>query len=569
MDHRIVGVLGGGQLGRMMAMSAHRLGIAVLPLDPGGLASPAGQVAGKAVQGSFKEEAKIRELAAQCSVVTAEIEHVDCGALDALAAEGVDIQPSPSCLRLIQDKFAQKKHFQAAGVPLGPFMDVPDEEAGLCAGQRFGYPFMLKARLGAYDGKGNAVVASAAEVASALKSLGAGGCYAEKWCSYEREVAVMVVRSRSGDVRAYPVVDFTAKNSICHTTMCPSRCPASVQERVREIAGHAIRSLGEGASGIFGVELFVFGDGSVSLNEVAPRPHNSGHYTIEACGCDQFEAHLRAVLGLALPDDTCLRVGAALMVNVVADVDEPGASTPAKEFSRLCSVPGAAGHWYGKADARKGRKMAHVTFCAQSPETLVQRLSCVQDLIGVGMPTTVAQVGVIMGSDSDLPCMKECCDVLAEFGIAYECTIVSAHRTPERMVEYAKTAAERGLRCIVAGAGGAAHLPGMVAALTVLPVIGVPVKTSALSGVDSLYSIVQMPKGVPVATVAIGNARNAGLLAARMLAGCRGDRELLAKLAAFQENSKAEVEAKAASLENLGAEGYLAQSDKRSSTVNV
>merc|ERR1712136_104711 len=121
------------------------------------------------------------------------------------------------------------------------------------------------------------------------------------------------------------------------------------------------------------------------------------------------------------------------------------------------------------------------------------------------------------------------------------------------------TAAERGLRCIVAGAGGAAQLP----------VMGVPVKTSALSGVDSLYSIVQMPKGVPVATVAIGNARNAGLLAARMLAGCRGDRELLAKLAAFQENSKAEVEAKAASLENLGAEGYLAQSDKRSSTVNV
>merc|ERR1719330_423189 len=158
-------------------------------------------------------------------------------------------------------------------------------------------------------------------------------------------------------------------------------------------------------------------------------------------------------------------------------------------------------------------------------------------------------VGVIMGSDSDLPCMLECCEALKDFGVPYECTVVSAHRTPDRMLEYAKNAAGRGLKCIVAGAGGAAHLPGMVAALTVLPVIGVPVKTSALSGVDSLYSIVQMPKGVPVATVAIGNARNAGLLAVRMLAGCGGDGVLAAKMAAFQEDSRSEVEAKAARLE--------------------
>merc|ERR1712151_1420334 len=161
-------------------------------------------------------------------------------------------------------------------------------------------------------------------------------------------------------------------------------------------------------------------------------------------------------------------------------------------------------------------------------------------------------VGVIMGSDSDLPCMKECCDVLREFNVPYECTVVSAHRTPDRMVQYARAAAGRGLRCIVAGAGGAAHLPGMVAALTPLPVIGVPVKTSALSGVDSLYSIVQMPKGVPVATVAIGNAKNAGLLAVRMIAGCGGDAALSAKLAQFQEDSRREVETKAASLESQG-----------------
>merc|ERR1719330_1726596 len=176
-------------------------------------------------------------------------------------------------------------------------------------------------------------------------------------------------------------------------------------------------------------------------------------------------------------------------------------------------------------------------------------------------------VGVIMGSDSDLPCMKEACDALRDFGVPYECTVVSAHRTPDRMVQYARDAAGCGLHCIIAGAGGAAHLPGMVAALTTLPVIGVPVKTSALSGVDSLYSIVQMPRGVPVATVAIGNAKNAGLLAVRMIAGCGGDGTLAAKMAKFQEEAREEVEEKAKQLENIGVNAYLSSSGKKSATV--
>ena len=127
------------------------------------------------------------------------------------------------------------------------------------------------------------------------------------------------------------------------------------------------------------------------------------------------------------------------------------------------------------------------------------------------------KVGIIMGSDSDLPVMQAAADQLSEFGIAYEMTIVSAHRTPQRLYEYSQTAIERGLKVIIAGAGGAAHLPGMVAAITSLPVIGIPVKSSALSGQDSLLSIVQMPPGVPVATVAINGAKNAGILAAQIL----------------------------------------------------
>ncbi len=169
----------------------------------------------------------------------------------------------------------------------------------------------------------------------------------------------------------------------------------------------------------------------------------------------------------------------------------------------------------------------------------------------------MAKVGIIMGSDSDLPVMSEAAKVMEEFGVDYELTVVSAHRTPDRMYEYARTAKERGLKLIIAGAGGAAHLPGMTAAITSLPVIGVPVKTRALSGVDSLYSIVQMPAGIPVATVAINGARNAGLLAVQMLAAF--DEELSGKVLKYKSELDKSVITKAEKLENIGYEKYLNQ----------
>ena len=169
----------------------------------------------------------------------------------------------------------------------------------------------------------------------------------------------------------------------------------------------------------------------------------------------------------------------------------------------------------------------------------------------------MVMVGIIMGSDSDLPVMSEAAKVLDEFGVEYELTVVSAHRTPDRMYEYAKTAKERGLKLIIAGAGGAAHLPGMTAAITTLPVIGVPIKTRALSGVDSLYSIVQMPGGIPVATVAINGGKNAGLLAVQTLAAF--DNELSKKVEAYKSNLEQSVIEKAEKLEQIGYEKYLNQ----------
>ncbi len=166
----------------------------------------------------------------------------------------------------------------------------------------------------------------------------------------------------------------------------------------------------------------------------------------------------------------------------------------------------------------------------------------------------MAKVGIVMGSDSDMPIMGKAADILEQFGIEYEMTIISAHREPDIFFEWAKGAEDRGIKVIIAGAGKAAHLPGMCAALFKMPVIGIPMKTSDLGGVDSLYSIVQMPSGVPVATVAINGGMNAGLLAAQILA--TSDEELLKKVKEYSEKMKNEVESKDARLKKTGYKNY-------------
>ena len=169
----------------------------------------------------------------------------------------------------------------------------------------------------------------------------------------------------------------------------------------------------------------------------------------------------------------------------------------------------------------------------------------------------MAKVGIVMGSDSDMPIMAKAAEILDKFGIDYEMTIISAHREPDVFFDWAKSAEGKGIKVIIAGAGKAAHLPGMCAAIFPLPVIGIPMKTSDLGGVDSLYSIVQMPSGIPVATVAINGGANAGILAAKMLA--MSDEALLEKVKAYAESLKNDVVKKAEKLENIGYKEYLAQ----------
>ena len=168
----------------------------------------------------------------------------------------------------------------------------------------------------------------------------------------------------------------------------------------------------------------------------------------------------------------------------------------------------------------------------------------------------MAKAGIVMGSDSDMPIMAQAADMLEELGIDFEMTIISAHREPDIFYDYAKSAEEKGIKVIIAGAGKAAHLPGMCAAIFPMPVIGIPMKTSDLGGVDSLYSIVQMPSGIPVATVAINGGKNAGILAAKILA--TSDAELLGRLKTYSEKLKEEVAVKAVKLDQIGYKEYLA-----------
>ncbi|MGL4882142.1 MAG: 5-(carboxyamino)imidazole ribonucleotide mutase [Waterburya sp.] len=177
------------------------------------------------------------------------------------------------------------------------------------------------------------------------------------------------------------------------------------------------------------------------------------------------------------------------------------------------------------------------------------------------MSETTPLVGIIMGSDSDLPTMESAIAVCVDFNVPYEVAIISAHRTPARMVDYARHAHQKGIKVIIAGAGGAAHLPGMVASLTPLPVIGVPVTTRQLQGIDSLYSIVQMPRGIPVATVAIGNAQNAGLLAVQILG--TSDAQLQSKVEQYRENLAKIVLDKQDRLDKLGYQAYLEAMSKQ------
>ncbi|OAL38543.1 phosphoribosylaminoimidazole carboxylase, ATPase subunit [Fonsecaea nubica] len=562
MDDHIVGVLGGGQLGRMLVEAANRLNIQVGVLDAD--SAPAKYLANHDmhVTGSFANASDVKALASGCDVLTYEIEHVDTEILEKLEAEKPFIegtqwsrfQPSWRTVRTIQDKFTQKQHFAKYSIPISKSIAVSPSQQGLIdAGEILDYPFMLKSRTQAYDGRGNFPVKSMSDIGPAIAALAERPLYAEKWSHFKQELAVMVVKTAQEDdpdaweqhTLAYPTVETVHEDSICKLVYVPPRdVSQEVARAAQDLARRAVSTFR--GTGVFGVELFLLPDDSLLVNEIAPRPHNSGHYTIEACHMSQFEAQIRAILpdlASKIPAGaTDLTVNAAIMLNILGGPQPDSHTLVAKA---ALDVPGAKIHLYGKGEGRPGRKMGHITItgsslseCEIKMHPLIQMVDAIRvhrqdrsgepsassilktqaELLGANpAPSARAVVGVVMGSDTDLATLRPGLTLLDSMNIPYEVHITSAHRTPQYMLDFGKSAASRGLKAIIAAAGGAAHLPGMMASETPVPVIGVPVKASSLDGLDSLLSIVQMPRGIPVATVGIGNSVNAAILAARIV----------------------------------------------------
>ena len=560
MDKR-VGVLGGGQLGRMLVEAANLLEIKINFLDaPNSSAKQVSNHAGH-IDGKFKDPDAITRLAANSDVVTIEIEHVDTEILEEISKTS-DVQPSWKTIRTIQDKYLQKEHLQSHGVATAQSMVL--EEPSLAqlekAAASFGLPFMLKSRKEAYDGRGNFPVFTKNDFKPTLEKLEVNReYYAEKWADFKMELAVMVVQTKD-QVLSFPTVETIHEDSICKLVYAPARGVSdAINRKAQELARKAVACFW--GKGVFGVEMFLLNDDSLLINEIAPRPHNSGHYTIEACPVSQYEAHLRAILDLPLHAEDLQLREPAVMLNIL------GGDTPDSHLqfaNEALKHRRTKIHLYGKGEARKGRKMGHITVCAPTmseAENIIQPMIDFVDKAKPNQNGTISArprekpvVAVVMGSDSDLPVLQAGLAILTKFNIPFTTRITSAHRTPTWMAEFASSAAPNGIKVIIAAAGGAAHLPGMTAAYTPLPVIGVPVKPSIGDGMDSLLSICNMPKGVPVATVSVNNSVNAALLAARILGA--SDMTVRSRVEQYMRDSEAEVREKDKRLLELGADGY-------------
>jgi 5-(carboxyamino)imidazole ribonucleotide synthase len=352
-----LGIVGGGQLAKMTAQAAAQLGCKVVILERQ-TEFPAANVAARTLIGDWDDPDSLLDLAALVDVVTLENEFVDAGALAFLEQRGHTLWPSSATMRLIQDKFVQKQTLAAAGLPVPLPRAVERMEDVAAVACEWGFPFLLKARRNAYDGKGNATVRSGTDIETAWRKLGGPSgnpLFAEQFCPFTHELAVIVTRSSSGAVVTYPVVETVQRDHICHLVRAPAPVAPEIAERAAELARRAVEAVS--AVGSFGVEMFLTGAGQILVNELAPRVHNSGHYTIEACVCSQFENHVRAVLGWPL-GSTEMVAPAAAMVNLLGGANGAGAPMG---LDKALAVAGAHVHIYGKTASAKGRKMGHVT----------------------------------------------------------------------------------------------------------------------------------------------------------------------------------------------------------------
>lgn len=342
-----LGILGGGQLGRMLALAAARLGFDVAVLERNA-DSPAGRVAAHTIVGPYTDAEALKALAAVASVVTYEFENVPARSVLTLQALGVEVAPGPEALAVAQDRVAEKQFLNANGAATVAFSSADTADEAVAATTEMGAPVLMKTRREGYDGKGQRWVEHAADAAKAFAALGGVPVILEAPADFVRELSIIAARGRDGATAIYPLAENHHDGGILRRSLAPARVTPALAEQAERIAARILNGLNY--VGVVGIELFELKDGQLLVNEIAPRVHNTGHWTQDGCAVDQFEQHIRAVAGWPLgPTEPHHRVE---MLNLLGD--------EADAWARLAHEPETRLHFYGKRDAKPGRKMGHV-----------------------------------------------------------------------------------------------------------------------------------------------------------------------------------------------------------------
>lgn len=358
----MLGMLGGGQLGRFFVIAAHELGYKVAVLDPDPN-SPAGRIADLHLCADYADAAALQEMALRCAAITTEFENVPAATLQQLA-EATTVHPSASAVSIAQHRVQEKTFFRDQGLPVGPFQAIHSQD-DLPADAAM-YPAILKVARFGYDGKGQYRVENLEQAQQAFAESGQVTCVLEKMLTLDMEVSVVLARAADGHLVTFPVAENRHTRGILDVSIAPARISAALVDQAKSLAcqlAHALDYVG-----VLGVEFFV-SEGQLLLNEMAPRPHNSGHYTLDACVTNQFEQQVRALCGLPLGD--ARQHNHAVMVNLLGDVWPSGAEACEPDWQALLQQASLKMHLYGKAEARTGRKMGHFTVLAEGTETAI------------------------------------------------------------------------------------------------------------------------------------------------------------------------------------------------------
>lgn len=368
-----LGVLGGGQLGRMFTTAAQTMGYKVVVLDPDP-ASPAGKLADIHLKADYRDAASLLHMGGLCAAVTTEFENVPATSLEMLAKHCY-VAPSPSAVAVAQDRLLEKTRAQEFGCATAPFANIEDEGFLVHAWTTLEGPALLKTRRLGYDGKGQARIDSLDTLVAAFEHFGRVPCLLEGLLPLAQEVSVVLARNRDGQIAFFPLAENHHRDGILDTSIVPARVPEALADQARGMAARIAAGLDY--VGTLAVEFFILDDGRIVFNEMAPRPHNSGHYTLDACLTDQFQQQVRALCGLPLGDPR--QLSPVVMVNILGDIWQP---VPA--WDKLLAHPGVQLHLYGKAEARAGRKMGHYNCLAPTLEAAVALAESTRAELGIG-----------------------------------------------------------------------------------------------------------------------------------------------------------------------------------------